>query len=247
MSSWIYTKNYCSPTSGYVSSMGPCYKYTKSTNDGEIQMSIEKSAVKRVKNSKKQPEFNSEILKWYSNEIGFNLAEYYLLVHSPMYNNKNSKLVRDFDTLYNDHRLMFFRTPIEHSLTYTLNNFPGAGLHYKAIFVDSVLEHMQGHMARALALKKLMYQLYEDRISTFLILHTLSKNSVEHIANKYKLLSDGGKYTIPRKDGTKMSVEGIDTDEATALVTYARINSIVKVNYKLFKRSNDGCIIINSK
>ena len=203
-------------------------QYYTFLNNGVVMSREDMTFNKRGKKNnqaKKKENFKSELMNWVINNLGLDSSDIAMIFHSPMYTQRNSMMLSDFDKLkalgYNAHTI-----PSSSHIVY--DPYKGQKL-FGRIFVDGALEHMPGVMAQALFLKNLMYKLHRER-SSYLILSTKTREQIREEAEHNNYPEDGKGYLITLPDGNQSRIEGIDDKEIKTLIAYGRIGSIWKTD-----------------
>ena len=80
----------------------PVYEYPKDTNikmTWEPKKSKKKTPARKYPTAAIQSALKSELMIWFHKKFGISPYEYYLLLHSPLYTSRSSKLLKDFITM----------------------------------------------------------------------------------------------------------------------------------------------------
>ena len=198
--------------------------------------------------NKERYEYKSPLLKWARENIKFDSGRSHLIVLSPMFTERNNNILRDFRYLrrrvgYNIFE-RYMDSGVFNDIFKRYSAYDGIDDVFQTIFIDGVLEHLPGIMARALFIKAATNKL---RYGTFscIILRTRSRRTIKEMAKKYNYPKDGNGYLITLSNGSQSYLEGINSDELQATLKYGRINNIYNNNTKLFPLGDDCTIIDN--
>lgn len=173
----------------------------------------------------------SDLLKWFCGLASIVNSNANLLIHSPLYTSENSLVVKDFNDLQGRYKGAYTIWPMnfEGNIIDNINkDLPSDRRTFRYIFIEGVLEHIQNHMVGALLIRKLISML-DKSTSSYIMLHTLSTKHVDVVSHE-----------LPQ-----LCMHGIDNNEITAFMAYARLNSILMNRTDILKDYEDSFIILS--